>query len=79
VIAALCDELVAAGHDVTLFGAGSSETRASLVAAVDRLDEIDPEACRAASLQHTAATMCRRYLDVYEQLRQRRPPILARV
>ena len=27
VIAALCDELVDAGHDVTLFGAGSSTTR----------------------------------------------------
>ena len=31
VIAALCDELVDAGHDVTLFGAGSSTTKARLV------------------------------------------------
>ena len=30
VVAALCDGLVAAGHDVVLFAAGSSQTRARL-------------------------------------------------
>jgi len=34
VIAALCDQLVASGHDVTLFGAGTSKTEASLEAIV---------------------------------------------
>ena len=49
-----------------------------MVAAVDHLDEIDPDACRAASLEFTDETMCRRYVEVYEQLQQRRPPLLAR-
>ena len=32
VVAALCDGLTARGHDVTLFAAGNSQTRAKLVA-----------------------------------------------
>ena len=50
-----------------------------MVAAVDRLDEIDPDACRAAALDFSAERMCRRYLDAYASLRQRRLPILAAV
>jgi glycosyltransferase involved in cell wall biosynthesis len=48
-----------------------------MVAAVDRLHEIDPDACRAAALDFSAETMCRRYLDAYASLRQRRLPVLA--
>jgi glycosyltransferase involved in cell wall biosynthesis len=50
-----------------------------MVAAVDRLDEIDPDACRTASLEFTAEKMCRRYVEAYEQLQQRRRPLLAHV
>jgi glycosyltransferase involved in cell wall biosynthesis len=35
VVAVLCDELVARGHDVTLFAVGGSQTRAKLVTTVE--------------------------------------------
>ncbi|MGH2477037.1 MAG: glycosyltransferase family 4 protein, partial [Candidatus Limnocylindrales bacterium] len=49
----------------------------SMVAAVGRVDEIDPDTCRAASLEFTAARMCDRYRDVYAHVVQRRRPLLA--
>jgi len=48
-----------------------------MVAAVDRLHEIDPDACRAASREFTGEAMCRRYVEAYEQLQRRRPPVFA--
>ena len=50
-----------------------------MVAAVGRLDQIDPDACRAASHEFTGETMCRRYVEAYEQVQHRRPPVLSRV
>ena len=42
VAAFLTDELVEAGHDVTLFASGDSVTRAKLVACVPRALRLDP-------------------------------------
>ena len=50
-----------------------------MVAAVGRLDQIDPDACRTASLEFTGETMCRRYVEAYEQVQHRRPPVLSHV
>ena len=50
-----------------------------MAAAVGRLDQIDPDACRAASRDFTGETMCRRYVEAYEQVQHRRPPVLSRV
>lgn len=42
IVAYLTDELVAMGHDVTLFASGDSVTEASLVAACGRATRLDP-------------------------------------
>ena len=44
VVSALTDELVARGHDVTLFASGDSQTRAHLVPGVDRSLRLDDKA-----------------------------------
>lgn len=44
IVAYLCNELVAQGHDVTLFASGDSTTRARLVPARDRSLRRDPRA-----------------------------------
>ena len=45
-----------------------------MVAAVDRLDEIDPEDCRRRAQKFSAETMCRGYTAVYERLVKERWP-----
>jgi glycosyltransferase involved in cell wall biosynthesis len=39
-----------------------------MVQAIDRLDEIDPDACRRQARRFSAEAMCRGYVDVYESL-----------
>jgi len=50
VVADLCDALVAAGHEVTLFATADSHTRARLVAVRDRGLRLDRKASRTSDL-----------------------------
>jgi glycosyltransferase involved in cell wall biosynthesis len=52
-------------HGVTGFVCDSVD---ELVAAVERLDEIDPDECRRHAREFTTDVMCRRYEEIYEQL-----------
>ncbi|HEX4884073.1 MAG TPA: glycosyltransferase family 4 protein [Casimicrobiaceae bacterium] len=54
VVASLCDELVTAGHDVTLFASGDSWTRARLVAMRDRAIRLDPAPLKSEVAAHLA-------------------------
>ena len=49
----------------------------AMVAAVGRLDEIEPSACRRRADDFSVATMCRRYQRAYETLLDRRRPSTA--
>jgi len=51
VVSYLADELVAQGHDVTLFASGDSKTRAFLYPAAERSLRLDPE-CRDPLAHH---------------------------
>jgi glycosyltransferase involved in cell wall biosynthesis len=42
IVSYLCEELVAQGHDVTLFASGDSETKAKLVPCCDQALRLDP-------------------------------------
>ena len=62
VVSLLVEELVARGHDVTLFASGDSVTKATLrpaydVAPTDRLWEIEPDAVHVGSAYRFAAAM----------------------
>jgi len=50
VVADLCDALVAAGQEVTLFASAESRTRARLVAVRDQALRLDPKASRTSDL-----------------------------
>jgi glycogen debranching enzyme/glycosyltransferase involved in cell wall biosynthesis len=52
VVAYLADELVALGHDVTLFASGDSDTRAKLVSCRDRAIRLDANPLRSDTAAH---------------------------
>jgi len=52
-------------HGVTGFICDDAD---EMTEAVDRIDEIDPEACRRDAERFSADRMCRGYVDVYRSL-----------
>ena len=50
----------------------------AMIAAVGRLEEIDPSACRQRAADFSVDTMCARYQQAYETLLDRRRPTATR-